>query len=133
MGPMGGMVPGGMVPGGMVPGGMAPGTTPATPPKNGEKKPDKEELTRARLIIELPADAKLFVDDRLTKATSERRSFSTPQLNDGDTYYYDLRVEVVRNGEALVETKKITLKAGDVIRADFKDMERTATARVKKD
>jgi len=112
---------------------------PIPPKKEEPEKPkDKEEViqtslpSRARLIIDLPADAKLYIDDRLTKSSSARRTFTTPALNHGDTYYYELRVEVVRNGVPMIEDKKVTLKVGDVIRADFRDMERTATAKASK-
>ncbi len=113
---------------------MPPGPE-APPPMKKEDLKDKGEVIqtgmgqRARMIINLPTDAKLFIDDKLTRSTSERRSFSTPQLNQGDTYYYELRVELVRNGEPITQTRKVTLKAGDVIKADFTEMEKLATAR----
>ncbi len=97
--------------------------------------PNKEEViqtslpTRARLIVDLPADARLYVDDKLTKTRSDHRTFTTPVLSQGDTYYYELRVELIREGVTLFENKKVTLKAGEVIRTDFKDMERTTTAK----
>lgn len=103
-----------------------------------KKDKDKGEVlqsnltNRARLIINVPVGAKLYIDDRLSKSTSERRTFSTPDLNKGDVYYYELRVELVRDGETFTENKKVTLTAGDVIRADFREIEKTATARLSK-
>jgi uncharacterized protein (TIGR03000 family) len=51
------------------------------------------------LIVTLPADAKLYVDDKLTTTTSERRVFNSTALADGEEHYYILRAEVVRDGK----------------------------------
>ncbi len=61
------------------------------------------------------------------KTTSERRTFNTPVLEDGQAYYYELRAEVVRDGKPVTVTKRVTLKAGDVVRARFGDMEPAET------
>jgi uncharacterized protein (TIGR03000 family) len=103
-------------------------------PEPGKREPEPKGKTgavlpnRGRLIVEAPADAKLFVDDHPIKLTAEKRSFSTPDLEKGATYYYEVRVEVVRDGKVVSETKKITFQAGEVARADFKAMESVATA-----
>jgi uncharacterized protein (TIGR03000 family) len=108
------------------PGGLKPEQVP--PPKKEEGK-ESAALNQARLIVELPADAKLYVDDRLTTTTSERRVFNSPQLQEGQTYYYMLRAEVARDGKTLSETKRVLLHAGDVIQASFLDLGSIATAR----
>jgi|SRR5579871_3923056 len=104
------------------PGGGAPEQVPA--PKKEEKK--TTSLNQARLIVELPADAKLYVDDRLMQTNSERRVFSSPRLEDGQTYYYILRAEVVRDGQTLSDTKRVLVRAGDVVEASFRDLEHLA-------
>jgi uncharacterized protein (TIGR03000 family) len=115
-----------IAPPGAPPGGMRPEQVP--PPKKEEGK-ESAALNRASLIVDLPVDAKLYVDDQLTKATSERRVFNSPPLQDGQTYYYILRAEVVRDGKALSETKRVLLHARDVVRASFADLGTIATAR----
>jgi uncharacterized protein (TIGR03000 family) len=107
-----------------------PAATPAAPAPGGTtpeqvpapKKEQSAALDHARLIVTLPADAKLYVDDKLTQATSERRIFSSPTLADGQTYYYILRAEIVRDGKTQSETKRLLLHAGDVIEASFSDL-----------
>src|SRR6516164_8001297 len=47
--------------------------------------------TSARLIVELPENAKLFVDDQPMKTISAKRAFRTPTLEPGQAYYYMLR------------------------------------------
>jgi uncharacterized protein (TIGR03000 family) len=79
--------------------------------------------------VELPSDAKLFVDDYQTKSTSARRVFSTPRLEPKHTYYYSLRAEAVRDGKTITQTKRVILHAGDVVRTSFGEFATTSTAR----
>jgi uncharacterized protein (TIGR03000 family) len=94
------------------------------------KKPGQESLapTKARLIVEVPADGKVYVEDQPMKTPAERRVYQTPDLEPGQAYVYDVRVEVQRDGKAVSATKRVTLKAGQEVVADFKDMKSTATA-----
>ncbi len=85
---------------------VVPGTKPegiGAPMKKDEQSSIAPD--RAKLVVELPADAKLFIDNQPMKTTSEKRSFNTPTLEKGQTYYYDLRAEVMRDGKPLTETK----------------------------
>jgi uncharacterized protein (TIGR03000 family) len=104
------------------PGGTTPEQVPAP------KKEKTTSLDQARLVVELPADAKLYVDDRLTKATSERRVFNTPSLEPGQTYYYILRAETVRNGQTQSETKRVVFHRGEVVEASFRELGALAVA-----
>jgi uncharacterized protein (TIGR03000 family) len=74
---------------------------------------------RAKLIVQLPEDAKLYIDNRPMKTTSARRVFNTPALDKGQVYYYILRVEVVRNGKKKTETKRVLVRAGQETKAAF--------------
>ena len=100
------------------PGGTTPEPVPA-PKKEANKT---AALDQTRLIVTLPADAKLYVDDKLTQATSDRRVFNAPALDEGQTYYYILRAEVVRDGKTQSETKRVLLHAGDVIETSFSEL-----------
>jgi uncharacterized protein (TIGR03000 family) len=120
----------------MMPPAGAPGAQPVNPmtPSKIETVPQPKptssrlfENNRARVLVDLPADAKLYIDDQLMKTTSEHRTFNTPRLDVTQTYYYELRAEVVRDGKPVSMTKRITLKAGEVVRARFGDMEAAET------
>jgi uncharacterized protein (TIGR03000 family) len=74
---------------------------------------------RARLIVEVPEDAKLYIDDQLMKTTSARRNFSTPDLEPGQTYYYMLRVEVTRDNTRHSETRRVLIRPGQEAKATF--------------
>jgi uncharacterized protein (TIGR03000 family) len=105
------------------PSGGAPAPEPAPKPKPEDKSalPDK-----ARLIVELPADAKLYIDDQLMKTTAARRVFNTPTLDRGQSYYYVLRAEIVRDGKTYTDTKQVVIRAGNEAQASFNDLELAA-------
>jgi uncharacterized protein (TIGR03000 family) len=103
------------------------GTMPMMPasPGGAEKAPlpktgGQGDLS-ARVIVDVPADAKVFIDDQQMKSTSSRRQFATPRLEKGQSYYYIVRAEIVRDGETLTDTRRVILKAGDVVQASFRD------------
>ena len=116
---------------------VAPPSKPGEPippptPKPDEKKPgDAAAPNRARLIVDVPADAKLYIDDRAMKTVATHRAYQTPDLEPGQTYYYEVRVEVERDGKLLSETRRVLLRAGQEVHADFSDVTATATAKAK--
>jgi uncharacterized protein (TIGR03000 family) len=67
----------------------------------------------AVIVVSLPAEAKLTIDGAATKATETTRTFVTPALETGATYYYELTAEVVRDGKPVVATEKVAVKAGE--------------------
>jgi uncharacterized protein (TIGR03000 family) len=112
---------------------VAPGGT--MPPAGAEtvpppKKDGKEGIapSKAKLIVEVPEDAKLFIDDQPMKTGSSRRVFSTPDLEKGQAYYYMVRVEVVRDGKTVEQTQRVIVRAGQEAKASF-DLDAVATAR----
>jgi uncharacterized protein (TIGR03000 family) len=104
------------------------GGTPAPEQAPAPKKETSDATSRARLVVELPTDAKLFIDDQQMKATSERRTFRTPVLEQGQAYFYDLRAEFVRDGKVQSETKRVIVRAGEEIRASFPQLQTPSTA-----
>jgi len=78
--------------------------------------------TTASLIVELPADAKLYIDGQSTQATSARREFISPPLDAKQSYFYNLKAELVRDGKTYDETRRVTVKAGKQTRASFPDL-----------
>jgi uncharacterized protein (TIGR03000 family) len=118
--------PGAIVPG--VGGTVVPPSTggePLPPPDDKKKKNDEDKSTglssRAKLVVELPADAKLFIDDKPMKTTSGKRTFQTPTLEPGQAYYYIVRIEYVNDGKPVSETRRVIVRAGLTARADFTD------------
>jgi uncharacterized protein (TIGR03000 family) len=76
----------------------------------------------ARVTVQLPADARLFIDNVACPLTSSTRSFNTPALQQGRDYYYTLRAEVTRNGQTRVQSQRVTVAAGRHVRVEFNNL-----------
>jgi uncharacterized protein (TIGR03000 family) len=100
--------------------------------KKQQDQEDKEEQARAakraRLTVQLPTDAKLYIDGKPVKSGA-RRSFTTPDLKKGERYYYEVRAEVVRDGKPVSETKRVIVQAGKKVNADFRSLGTVATVK----
>jgi uncharacterized protein (TIGR03000 family) len=83
----------------------------------------------AQVTVKLPADARLYVDDVLCPLTSATRRFNTPELQAGRSYYYNLKAEVVRDGEKRTATKRVVVEAGKQVTVEFKDLPVRAASR----
>jgi uncharacterized protein (TIGR03000 family) len=115
----------------VAPGAGTGGTPPETAPP--PKKEKKESETTAKLVVEVPADARLYIDDHLMKTKSNVRVFNTPTLEPKTSYYYVLRAELVRDGQTVSDTKKIVVRAGQEVRTSFTGLESSlATAQANK-
>jgi uncharacterized protein (TIGR03000 family) len=108
------------------------------PPAGSEGAPyprkdeGKEQQSRAKIVIEVPEDAKLFIDDQLMKTTSTQRAFATPMLDEGQAYYYIVRAEVIREGKTYEQTRRVIVRAGEQVKTSLNDLQPvtgTATAR----
>ena len=93
------------------------GTTTTPPPKKTAIEPNA-----ATIVVSLPADAKLSIDNSATRATGATRTFSTPSLEKGKEFRYTLKAEVVRDGQTLSSTKEVTVQAGRETRITLDDM-----------
>jgi uncharacterized protein (TIGR03000 family) len=92
---------------------------PAKPKEMKGKEGETAAPRTAKLVVELPDDAKLFIDDQLMKTPSGKRTFNTPTLDRGQAYYYMVRAEVVRDGKTYSETKRVIIRVGDTAQALF--------------
>jgi uncharacterized protein (TIGR03000 family) len=113
--------------------GFNPYGQPSTPESIPAPKPDDKKTgggtgsvapDRAKVIVQLPADAKLYVDDQPIKISSDNQTFNTPRLDRGQTYYYEVRAEVVRDGKTVVESKRILVKGGQEVSVAFPKLEK---------
>lgn len=73
----------------------------------------------ASLKFTLPADAKLYVDGRLTNGTGTDRSFFTPPLIPGQKYFYEVKAELMVDGQLVTEEKRVIVEAGAELRETF--------------
>jgi uncharacterized protein (TIGR03000 family) len=71
------------------------------------------------LIVEVPADAKIYVNGRLTSTPGEVREYVSRNLTHGYNYAYEVRAEVQRGGQTITDTKRIDLRAGESTKLAF--------------
>jgi uncharacterized protein (TIGR03000 family) len=110
---------------------------PAAPaaPKPAEAAPPPKEVPgdvkpgTAKLIIDVPENAKVFVDDQPLPTPAGKRSFNTPPLQRGVAYYYIFRAEVVVDGKTESESKRVIVRAGETAQLAFSEL----TAKLKSD
>jgi len=86
--------------------------TPAVPTAEPAKPVGAVNSNAAKIVVNLPTDAKLYFDGAATKATSNRREFVSPPLQAGMEYHYTLKAEVVRDGKTETQTETVTVRAG---------------------
>jgi uncharacterized protein (TIGR03000 family) len=94
-------------------------STTDTKPMETPVAPKPKEGMGANLKFKLPAEAKLYVDGRLTMIGGTERSFTTPPLAPGSQYYYDVKAEIVVDGKPVVEQKRVLVEAGARIDESF--------------
>ena len=97
----------------------------------GGKPGSKEEVSTpapAHVVVKLPDDARLMIDDTACPLTSARREFNTPDLNPGQAYYYTLKAEVVRDGRTKADSRRVVVEAGRTTQVEFKDLEAVQSA-----
>jgi uncharacterized protein (TIGR03000 family) len=105
----------------------APAAPPAKKaPKEGEKIPvppkaktEADVAAPATLVVTLPAEAKLLIDDKATVSTSGTRVFASPTLEPGKEFAYTLKGELVRDGRTFTTTKEVIVRAGEEIQVQL--------------
>jgi uncharacterized protein (TIGR03000 family) len=97
------------------PGETKPMEKPVAPPPTEKPK----EGMGANLKFRLPADAKLYVDGRLTVLSGTERAFNTPPLTAGKKYFYDVRAELMVDGKPVIEERRVIVEAGADLTESF--------------
>ena len=96
-----------------------PAAKPAETPQEAPEKPAKDSADQANrnagkatFDIQVPEDARVFVNDIATKTPGENRRYVSHGLKTGYRYTYRVRAEVIRNGKAIQQTQTVKLQAG---------------------
>ena len=73
------------------------------------------------LKVQLPQDAKVFINDRLTKTEGSSRSYRSTNLEIGKEHRYSVKAVLNRDGVETIKTKLVKLTPGknETIRFDF--------------
>lgn len=67
----------------------------------------------ATLIVQVPADATVTIDDSPTRSVSGTRVFVTPPLAQNTDYSYTVKAQVRRDGQVRSETRQVTVRGGE--------------------
>jgi uncharacterized protein (TIGR03000 family) len=91
--------------------------TPDSPDPALPLLPDDSALLRqpagsATLALQVPSDARVFVNGMLTRTPGTYRQYVSRGLLPGHDYTYEVRVEVERNGRAYSDVRTVNLRAG---------------------
>jgi uncharacterized protein (TIGR03000 family) len=90
----------------------------------GDMSAAKVAAGPAQVTVLLPEEAKLLVQGMACPLTSGKRTFSSPQLQAGQSYTYTLQAEVIRVGQSITESRRVTLAAGQRVVVDFGNLSR---------
>ncbi len=85
--------------------------------------PPAIEANRATVAVEIPADASFIVNDQRIPVHPLDPTFVTPPLEPGKDYFYDCKVTVNRDGKPATRTKRVRVRAGEVVRINFENMD----------
>jgi uncharacterized protein (TIGR03000 family) len=94
----------------------------AAPPRpNQDNRPPEQGRgpAPATIIVSLPDDATLTVDDTPTQSTTSRRVFTSPPLDPGKTFHYTFKAEAMRDGKPVNTSQRVEVRAGQVTRVDL--------------
>ena len=92
---------------------------PAVAPKE-KKSAGESDQGKATFSVQVPDDARVFINNLATKTPGMNRSYVSHGLQTGFRYSYEIRAEVTRNGKLLQETQTVQLEAGQTRTLDFK-------------
>jgi uncharacterized protein (TIGR03000 family) len=78
-----------------------------------------EPRAPATLVVRLPSDAKIWLDDYASSQTGPQRIFTTSPLERNASYYYTVRIELMREGTKITAVKQVRVRAGETTAVDF--------------
>jgi uncharacterized protein (TIGR03000 family) len=109
----------------MAPAMGGPAAMPSRPPEKvpppKAPTPEKEAAlpAPATIIVSLPAEAKLLIDDAGTTSMSAQRAFVSPSLEPGKEFYYTLKGELERDGRTYTTSQRVLVRAGQETRVQL--------------
>ncbi len=80
-------------------------------------------LPRATVAVEIPAGATFTVNNQDIYVPPMDSVFVTPPLEPGRDYYYDCKVTATRDGKNVTKTKRVRVRAGELVRINYNDMD----------
>jgi uncharacterized protein (TIGR03000 family) len=91
---------------------VAPPVRPRPEPMPAPKKTQPTTGRAALIQLQVPADARVWLNGKQMKQGGSSRFFQTPPLAPTKSYCYELRVTWNENGRTVTATRKLTVQAG---------------------
>jgi uncharacterized protein (TIGR03000 family) len=85
------------------------------------------DRAKAEITVLVPADAEVFFDGDPTIQKGTERLFTTPPLEVGKKYHYDLLARWKQGGKTVEQTRKVEVSGGARVRVDFSTPHSPAT------
>jgi uncharacterized protein (TIGR03000 family) len=82
-------------------------------PWNGFAPATPENPTRAKLTLNVPESAEVWINGEKTKLTGAQRIFESPELTPGKNHTFDTRVVWSEGDKRVEEQRSLTLQAGE--------------------
>jgi uncharacterized protein (TIGR03000 family) len=76
--------------------------------------------TQAGIRVLVPADAEVFFDGEPTTQKGTERLFTTPALQAGKKYHYDVLARWQDNGKSVERTRRVDVSGGATVRVDLR-------------
>jgi uncharacterized protein (TIGR03000 family) len=73
----------------------------------------------ALIDVRVPPDAQVTFDGDATTQTGPNRVFSSPPLEAGKSYHYDVKARWTQNGRPVERTRRVDVRAGQRTTVDF--------------
>ncbi len=78
---------------------------------------------RTVISMQVPAGATFSVNNMDIPLRTATPVFITPPLEPGRDYFYDVKITAVEDGKTVTRTKRVTIRAGEVVQLNYADME----------
>jgi uncharacterized protein (TIGR03000 family) len=69
--------------------------------------------------LRVPPEAEVWFDGTQTQSTGMERDYISPPLQPGQDYVYQMRARWMQNGQEVVKTRDLRVRAGDEMAVDF--------------
>jgi uncharacterized protein (TIGR03000 family) len=88
---------------------------PTAAPAAGITSPDQA----ANVTVTVPADAIIWFDGQRTAQTGPQRFFTTPVLEEGKGYHYEVKARWMKDGQPVEQTQRVGVSAGTNVSVVF--------------
>jgi uncharacterized protein (TIGR03000 family) len=99
--------------------GMPQQQPPYMPNVPPARKTENSGDSRATIMVQLPPEAKLIFNGWKSSSNSPTRQFRSLPLEPGKDYTYTVQAEVMRDGQRVVLSREVTVRAGRETQVSF--------------